>query len=114
MRSMPRKRARISLAIIGLVLTQSVIAGTSPQGNPPAGTVTQGGGYSIPWHTIDSGGTVSAAGGGWALAGTVGQFDATPDKALEAGAWSITGGFWAAPFELHGGDGIFRDRFEDQ
>lgn len=103
-------RGATLLAAAGLF--QAALAGANYQGNQPDGTVVQGGGYSIPWHTLDAGGTVSATGGGWALAGTVGQFDATPDNALLAGDWSLTGGFWARRFALDDGNELFSDRFE--
>jgi hypothetical protein len=47
--------------------------------------------FNLNWHTVDSGGGASA-GGDFALAGTVGQHDAS---ALMIGnAYSLSGGFW--------------------
>jgi uncharacterized repeat protein (TIGR01451 family) len=46
--------------------------------------------YAISWSTVDGGGTTSAAGGSFALAGTIGQPDAG-------------GPFAGSPFVLHGG-----------
>jgi uncharacterized repeat protein (TIGR01451 family) len=46
--------------------------------------------YAISWSTVDAGGTMSAAGGTFALAGTIGQPDAG-------------GPFAGSPFVLHGG-----------
>jgi uncharacterized repeat protein (TIGR01451 family) len=46
--------------------------------------------YAISWSTVDGGGTMSAAGGAFALAGTIGQPDAG-------------GPFAGSPFVLHGG-----------
>jgi hypothetical protein len=48
--------------------------------------------FSIDWYTIDSGGGVST-GGGFELAGTIGQHDAGP--ANSGGSFQLTGGFWA-------------------
>ena len=47
---------------------------------------------SVNWMTIDCGGGRSAA-GVYAVTGTIGQFDATPDS-LNSGAYSLKGGFW--------------------
>ncbi|GEM_PF-2091417 len=69
--------------------------------------------FEIPWHTIASGGSLFAAGGEWQMAGTIGQHDATEDRALTAGDWSLTGGFWAAPTPDLAEPSIFRDRFEE-
>jgi len=46
--------------------------------------------YSIDWSTIDGGGG-TAAGGPYALSGTVGQPDAA---AMGAGQYAMHGGFW--------------------
>lgn len=73
----------------------------------------RGNGFSIPRYTIDGGGTISAHGGGWRLAGTIGQYDATEPQALGTGNWQLTGGFWSVAAELpETGDDIFADRFE--
>ncbi len=67
--------------------------------------------YEITQWTISSGGTLQATGGDWQLAGTIGQWEATPARALSGGQWRLTGGFWAAELsEL--GDLIFRDQFK--
>jgi hypothetical protein len=47
--------------------------------------------YSIDWFTIDGGGGASA-GGGYSIAGTVGQPDAGPQ--LSGGSYTVEGGFW--------------------
>jgi hypothetical protein len=69
--------------------------------------------YSIPWSSINGGGTTFSSGGGWVLAGTIGQHEASQAQAISGGDWSVTGGFWVLPFELGAGDFIFQDRFED-
>lgn len=78
-----------------------------------SGAALAGGDWSIDWHTIDSGGTMEAAGGNWELKGTIGQADATSADQLSGGNWNLTGGFWAflsgALEELNQ---IFADRFE--
>lgn len=68
--------------------------------------------FSIPSWTINGGGTTFAAGGGWMLAGTIGQHDASETRALTGGDWQLTGGFWVEAGDLSGGGVIFRDRFE--
>jgi len=51
-----------------------------------------GGAYDLSWHTIDAGGTTTAAGGAYALGGTAGQIDAGTHS---GGAYILSGGFWA-------------------
>jgi hypothetical protein len=51
-----------------------------------------GGGYSLTWSTIDSGGG-SSAGGAISISGTIGQPDAGP--VLNGGPFSLLGGFWS-------------------
>jgi len=59
--------------------------------------------YSIPWHTIDGGGVMWSAGGGWELGATVGQPDAGP--AMSGGGFVLAGGFWyGAPVPSASGD----------
>lgn len=67
--------------------------------------------YEITQWTLSAGGTTQATGGDWRLSGTIGQWEATPARALSGGPWRLTGGFWAAELsEL--GDLIFRDQFK--
>lgn len=69
--------------------------------------------YEITQWTVSAGGTTQATGGNWQLAGTIGQWEATPARALSGGPWRLTGGFWAAELsEL--GDLIFKDQFKQQ
>ncbi len=49
-------------------------------------------GYEITWSTVDGGGTMVAAGGGYELSGTIGQSDAGMSP---CSAYMLTGGFWA-------------------
>jgi hypothetical protein len=63
--------------------------------------VSQGfGQFAIDWHTHDgggAGGTSSSVGGGYDLAGTIGQPDASsPASPMTGGAFQLVGGFWAA------------------
>lgn len=69
--------------------------------------------FAIPWWTIDGGGTTFATGGGWTLAGTIGQHEASEPRALSGGDWQLTGGFWVEAGELSGDQPIFSDRFEE-
>ena len=51
--------------------------------------------YDVSWSSIDGGGGMSSTGGGYVLAGTIGQPDAMPGTgAMSGGAFQITGGFW--------------------
>ncbi len=52
-----------------------------------------GGGYDLTWSTVDSGGVMFSAGGGYSLGGTVGQPDA---GVLSGGGYTLAGGFWTA------------------
>lgn len=51
-----------------------------------------GGDFDLSWHTIDGGGG-SSTGGGFELAGTIGQHDA--GQTMIGGNFALTGGFWA-------------------
>ena len=51
--------------------------------------------YSIPWSTIDGGGSTST-GGVYSVSGTIGQPDASTTP-MTNGQYSVTGGFWALP-----------------
>ena len=51
-----------------------------------------GGNFDLSWHTIDGGGGTSA-GGGFELAGTIGQHDA--GQTMTGGNFTLIGGFWA-------------------
>lgn len=50
------------------------------------------GGYNLSWWSIDGGGEQISA-GGYVLASTAGQPDASTP--LTAGGYSLTGGFWS-------------------
>ena len=50
-----------------------------------------GGDFDLSWHTIDSGGGGSSTGGGFELAGTIGQPDA---GVMTGGEFELAGGFW--------------------
>ncbi len=62
---------------------------------PIAAASAGGGALSIEWSSIDAGGGVSS-GGGFVLAGSLGQHDAGP---MSASGFEVAGGFWpgAAP-----------------
>lgn len=66
--------------------------------------------WEISWYSIDSGGEIAAAGGGWQVSGTIGQPDATHANAATGGNWTLTGGFWSWMAEYL--DQLFGDRFE--
>ncbi len=48
-------------------------------------------GYDLTWYTIDNGGDMFSAGGGYSLGGTIGQPDA---GAWSGGEYTLVGGFW--------------------
>ena len=72
----------LSVSLLIAVLALTMIATVQAQG---------GGGYDLTWNTIDNGGGESN-GGGYTLAGTLGQPDA--NEALTGGGFTLTGGFW--------------------
>ena len=49
--------------------------------------------YDLSWYTIDGGGGGSSIGGGFELAGTIGQHDA--GQTMTGGNFALLGGFWA-------------------
>ena len=79
-----------------------------------AGAAWAGDNWSIDWWSINSGGTTFSSGGDWILAGTIGQHAATESEALSGSDWTLTGGFWALPFDALSEPPIFSDRFEGQ
>lgn len=48
--------------------------------------------FGLSWWTIDGGGGMNSTGGGYELAGTIGQHDA--GGPLTGGGYELTGGFW--------------------
>ena len=59
-----------------------------------------GGGYDLTWSSVDGGGYMFSAGGGYSLGGTIGQPDA---GAMSVSGYTLVGGFWhdwGAQFEV--------------
>ena len=52
--------------------------------------VPAGGGYTLEWGTVDTGGATFSAGGRYTLASTISQPDA---GALSGGSYSLSGGY---------------------
>ena len=77
------KRPRRWLAVAALLAALALAA-------PPA-LGQSGGGYTLDWFTVDSGGGPSS-GGALTLNATVAQPDA---GVLAGGNYTLTGGFWA-------------------
>ena len=62
-----------------------------------AGTAALGDTYSLTWYTIDGGGQMFSAGGGFSLGGTIGQPDASSfSSPMSGGSFTLVGGFWPA------------------
>jgi hypothetical protein len=84
--------------ILTFVITTSLLAAiAAPGGDRDTGgsaerQATAGGGFEIPWHTVDGGGGTSS-GGGYVLSGTAGQPDAGD---LAGGDFVLSGGYWQA------------------
>jgi hypothetical protein len=74
-------------AIVRLLALSALLVAVASGG----ALASSGGGYSLSWWTVDSGGGASA-GGGYSLSGTAGQADA---GAQAGGGYNLRGGFWA-------------------
>jgi len=72
--------------------------------------------FEITQWTIAGGGVIEAesSDGQWQLSGTIGQWEATEARALSAGPWRLTGGFWGPMSIEELADLLFRDRFETE
>jgi len=67
--------------------------------------LAQGGGFDLPWFSVDGGGTTASEGGEFSLASTIGQPDA---GTLSGGEFALSGGFQvnsAAP--VQGSSSVF-------
>ncbi len=60
-----------------------------------------GGPWAITSSTLDGGGA-SSTGGVWKVTGTIGQADASTQKAT-SGGWAVAGGFWPGAVAVPGG-----------
>lgn len=74
---------------LGLLLLALLLAspGSPAEAAPSAPT------YAVAWYTADNGGGVSS-GGGYEVAGTIGQMDAAPEA--NNPNYGLNSGFWAA------------------
>ncbi len=71
-------------------------------------------GLGLSWYTVDGGGGIFSAGGGFVLGGTIGQPDA--GAPMTGGNFELTGGFWPGAGQVaetcpgditpDGGDGV--------
>jgi hypothetical protein len=80
------KAMQILLALIlasGLMLATAERVGLA-EASPQSG-------YALTWLSLDSGGSVAAAGAGYALSGSIAQPDA---KTWESSHYTLQGGFW--------------------
>lgn len=82
----PSTRAYASAIVLHLLVCTSFV-------------FARGGGYSIPWHSIGAGGG-SATASSWALAGAIGQ--SNTGEPMQAGSWTVRGGFAIEPQCLFG------------
>ena len=73
---------RFRKTLVGMVLA-STLSSSSAQ---------TGGGFDLRWNSID-GGAVNCSGGGFAVTGTIGQFDAQPAPSMSGGPFEVSGGF---------------------
>jgi hypothetical protein len=80
MKLIPAHATKTLLAVLLLLLLSTAL-------------VTRAGvpGYTLDWWTVDGGGTMSNAGGGYTLGATAGQPDA---GSLSGGGYTLEGGFW--------------------
>jgi hypothetical protein len=88
MMAFPLARARLALAPLVVVVTLSAALIAHAQTGDP--WTSPAAGYDLSWWTVD-GGAVALSGGGYSLAGTVGQPDA---GLLSDGSYTLGGGFW--------------------
>ncbi len=91
------KRSPLVASLFAFIMTAGVAA-LAPIG---------GDNFDLSWHTIDGGGG-SSIGGGFELAGTIGQHDAGVVSNIE---YEISGGFWvttpkACPADLDGSNDV--------
>ncbi len=85
-----------SLPSLAVLLALAVIA----LWRPPGALLAQSGGgistslsagYDLTWNTVDGGGATFNVGGGYEVAGSIGQ----PDAAVwRGGSYALFGGFW--------------------
>lgn len=74
-----------------LTLAALLLAGAVLLAQGPAGAQSPQQTYTLTWWTVDGGGTMLAANGGYSLGGTAGQ----PDPGvLTGGPYTLGGGFW--------------------
>jgi hypothetical protein len=73
------------------ILVALLLGGAVLLAQGPAGAQTPQQTYTLNWWTVDGGGTMSAANGGYALGGTAGQAD---PGVLTGGSYTVGGGFW--------------------
>ena len=93
--SMYNHPIRITLILVLAVLV-ALIARTQTNAATPLIN-----GYELAWSTVDGGGAMFGAGGGYSLSGTIGQPDA---GAMSASGYTLFGGFWgdeAAPYAVY-------------
>jgi hypothetical protein len=76
-----------SIALLAYFLALALSAAAAPLAHADDGS------FDLTWNTMDSGGGVST-GGGFELAGTIGQPDA--GLVMTGGGFAFTGGFWPA------------------
>jgi len=80
-----------SIAVFLMLISFFLLAG--------AVLAQSGGPYDLSWNTVDGGGAAFSMGGGYTLAGTIGQPDA---GLLSGGGYTLAGGFWNPVTSLAG------------
>ncbi len=91
---MNNKKRLVGRAIIPFAIVVTLAArfvSVSAQSEGEQAPVAEPPSYDLSRHTIDGGGAMRSAGGGFELSGTVGQPDA---GVTTSGSFTLTGGFW--------------------
>ena len=76
----------ILFVFVGLIL----VYGLAANHNKAFGQ--SGGGFNLAWFTVDGGGGMNSAGGGYSLNGTAGQPEV--GAPMTGGSYRVVGGFW--------------------
>ncbi len=93
---------RLRLAAIGMALLMAMFCAAAEESGSNN--------YAVTWFSVDAG-SGTAAGGSYAVQGTLGQADADPLQPANAASYELVSGFWAVPPTVPV-DALFADGFE--